>query len=322
MKVLIIGGTGNISWHVTTQAMIAGHDVFILNRNETSINRRQLPTRSTRRIIVSDINKLKYPPTKKFDVIVDFLCYTPEQAEHRIELFTGMCHQYIFISSTAVYKKPAGKSPYTEKSPAGNQFWKYAQDKLAAEKVFLKAKDFPVTIVRPAHTYDTIIPYAVGRNDWTVAQRMIDGKTIPIHGDGTVLWTLTHSEDFARALVGLFGNPKTIGEIYHITSDEWLIWNSIMVYISVLLTGKQPNVRFIPSAVIYGDDPYYGAGIIGHKMWCDIYDNSKIKAVVPDWKAEISFKEGIKRTIDWFMEDKKRQIINKEFDLFLDRLCV
>jgi nucleoside-diphosphate-sugar epimerase len=320
MKVLIIGGTGNISWHVTNQSVLAGHETWIMNREKTSFTCKRRKLSSGRNVIwVSDVNNLvKF--RDEFDVIVDFLCYTPEQAKQRIKLFKGWADQYIFISSTAVYQKPTGKLPYTEESPTGNVFWKYAQDKLEAEDVFLKSKGFPITIVRPGHTYDTIIPYAVGQNDWTIAQRILDGKEVILHGDGTTLWTLTHSHDFAKGLVGLFGNPASIGEIFHITSDEWRTWVEIMARIAEALGKKILNASCVPSGEIYNRNHYIGDGIIGHKMWCDIYDNSKIKEFVPNWSAKIPFSEGIKSTIDWYLEDKNRQVVDKKFDKLIDEL--
>lgn len=318
MKILIIGGTGNISWHCTEQSIKAGYETCILNRHLLSKGR---PVPDKVRWICGDINTME--SCENFDVIVDFLCYTPEQARQRVELFKGKCGQYIFISSAAVYYRPSYTLPYTENSIIYSM-WDYASNKVKCEIVFCNARDkknFPVVVVRPGHTYDTIIPTAVGNSDWTIPQRMIDGLPVVLHGDGTTLWTLTHSSDFAKALVGLFGNLKTIGQSYNITSDETLTWRSIYTNMALALGCKQPKIVYVPSEYISKVNSYLGNGIVYHKMWNDIYDNSKIKRMVPEWNAEVKFAQGIRKTFKWFMTDKKRQKVDNNMSVFLDSLC-
>jgi nucleoside-diphosphate-sugar epimerase len=186
---------------------------------------------------------------------------------------------------------------------------------------------FPVTIVRPAHTYDTIIPVSIGHNCFTVPQRYIDAKPVLIAGDGTNLWTLTHSRDFANAFVGLFG--KAIGEDFHITGDEWLTWLDITKILLDALGVKERRYLHIPIQDILDMDvpvsknmsiSFLGPAFRGQRMWCDIYNNSKIKKYVPNWKPDITFDKGIRETLDWMFEKKERRRINPELDAIIEAL--
>ncbi len=325
MKLLFIGGYGNISWHCTKQALELGHEVWILNRGMTHNSRRK-PPRGVLEII-ADIRDENAVSTAlkgmEFDVVADFICYNAQHALTDVELFKNIAKQFIFISSTANYQKPHSQLPYKEDTPLTNCGWDYSKNKIECEKVFLdafKTQNFPVTIVRPGHTYDTLIPEAVGNGDWTVANRILENKPIVVHGDGSTLWTLTHAEDFARAFVCLLGNTKTIGEAYHITSDEWLTWREITQYLASALGVEKPKVVYIPSEIIAQNNPALGIGLLGHKTWCDIYDNSKIKSIATGWKAEIKFKNGIINTINWLKEDSRRQRVNPALDSFIDEL--
>ncbi|MDR2555567.1 MAG: hypothetical protein LBC64_09095, partial [Fibromonadaceae bacterium] len=183
-----------------------------------------------------------------------------------------------------------------------------------------REKDFPITVVRPSHTYDTIIPAAMGSSGWTNSARMLNNKPVILHGDGTTLWTLTHAEDFAKAFTALLGNSAAIGHAFHITSDEWLTWRQISEGVAEALNAPKPKFVCVPSEKIAEKNPDLGAGLLGDKTWCAIFDNSKIKKFAPGWQAKIPFKEGIKRTIDWFMENPERRKINTELDGFLDGL--
>lgn len=329
MRILFIGGNGNISWHCASVAQRHGHDVWILNRGQTLKGRRSCPEGATQlyadmRDACSVQNVLK---GLTFDVIADFICHTPEQAHIDIELFRDRTKQFIFVSSAGIYQKPC-VYPIVETNPLYDPTksfkWEYAENKMACECVFLhhhKKEDFPVTIVRPAHTYDTIIPEAVGTCDWTGAKRILEGKPIVLAGDGTTLWTVTHSEDFANAFICLCGNLSVIGETFHITSDEWLTWRQISEYVASTLGAPTPSFVYVPSETIARLNPALGKGLLGHKTWCDIYDNSKIKSVAKNWKANIKFEDGIKRTVAWLQEDTGRQRLNAEIDLLLDTLC-
>jgi nucleoside-diphosphate-sugar epimerase len=325
MKILFIGGNGNISWNCTAQALKKGYEVWVLNRASGSVMRRELPDGVHR--LRADIGE---PESVKdalkgltFDVVADFICFTPEQAQQDIELYGGICEQFIFISTASAYQKPLAAVPITESTPLKNPYWLYSQNKIACEELFFKEyrkKDFPITVVRPSHTYDTIIPAAMGSSGWTNSARMLAGKPIILHGDGTTLWTLTHASDFARAFTALLGNPAAIGNAFHITGDEWLTWRQISELVANALGAPKPNFVCMPSEAIAKKNPDLGAGLLGDKAWCAIFDNSKIKQFAPGWQAEIPFREGIKRTVNWFMEREERRKINMELDGFLDGL--
>lgn len=325
MKILFLGGYGNISWHCTQKALELGHEVYLLNRSRTIKSRREI--HKGVKLILCDIRDIeqthKVLEGLEFDVVCDFICYHAEEAKDAIKLFKNKTKQYIVVSSGANYNRIGAKYPLKEDVPQFNN-WIYAKNKIEMEQVFLaehKDSGFPVTIVRPGQTYDTLIPDAVGNADWTVAQRIIDGKSIIIFGDGTTLWTLTHSIDFANAFVQLFGNPKTIGEAYHITSDEWLTWNEITSLTAIALGVDNPKVVYVPTSCIEKINPNLACGIAGHKMYCDIYDNSKIKSVAKGWSAKIKFEDGIKQSIAWLQEDSNRRRINKDLDKVIDELC-
>lgn len=324
MKVLFIGGNGNISWHCSVKAVQEGHDVCALNRGLSSPSKKLLPGCVTHiKADIRDAKALKAALAgQQFDAVVDFLCYNRNHAKAAVELFAGAVKQYIFISSAANYQRYPTALPFTEDAPKSS-FWQYAKNKIECEEEFLLAhreRKFPVTIVRPGHTYDTIVPDAVGNGDWTVTARMLAGKPILLHGDGTSLWTLTHARDFAAALVQLLGSGRSIGQAYHITSDELLTWREIIVREALALGLDRVSAVFVPSAEIMRRDPGLGGGLLGHKTWCDIYDNSKIRAAAGGWKATVTFEKGIAETYAWFNEDTARRAINSKLDSFLDGL--
>jgi nucleoside-diphosphate-sugar epimerase len=327
MRVLYIGGSGNISWRCVSQSIEMGHEVWVLNRGASNPKRRSLP--DTVRRLQSDIRKPESVSEAisdaRFDSVIDFTCYLPEHAYTALKLFGGRTDQFIFISSTASYQKPTLKLPYTEETPLSNPYWLYARNKAECERIFLTAlrdDGFPVTIVRPGHTYDTIIPVAVGNADWTIPARLLSGRPIPLHGDGNTLWTLTHSEDFACALAGLISRPDVIGQTFHITSDEWLTWRRITEILAEVLDVPIPDFVYVPTSEIYKRDQWLGQTILGHKSWCDLYDNSKIKAFLPDWAAHIPYPDGIRKTLQWFDQDQARKFVDPEMDGFLDQLCI
>lgn len=326
MKVLIIGGSGNISWSCVDKFAKRGNDVWVINRRKT-LETRKAFTSNNIHLITMDINdRLKVKSSllnMKFDIVIDFLCYNLQDAVRDIELFEGIVQQFIFISSAANYNRTKICYPIKEDSEIYNN-WQYSKDKIECEKFFMKKyykSNFPVTIIRPGHTYDTLIPEAVGNGDWTNALRIIEDKPIIVHGDGNNLWTVTHSSDFAEALVELVNNKNTIGECYHITSDEILTWNQITEIIMSKLNSKNKKIVYVPSTVIYKENKDLGIGLIGHKMWCDFYDNSKVKLVTNGWESKINFEEGISSTIEWLQEDVKRQRINKSLDDVISKLC-
>jgi nucleoside-diphosphate-sugar epimerase len=245
--------------------------------------------------------------------VVDWVAFTPEHVQIDLDLFKGKTGQYVFISSASAYQTPPSKLPVTENTPLSNPYWEYSRNKIACEELLLKkhAEDgFPVTIVRPSHTYDkTLLPFH-GR--WTIIDRMLKGLPVIIHGDGTSIWTLTHHRDFAKGFLGLLGNSQAIGEAYHITSDEWLTWNQIYGLLADAAGGTLHPVH-VPSQFINRFDPVWGASLLGDKAHSMIFDNSKIKRLVPEYKADIPFSQGAREIIDWHLADPSRQVIEHEF---------
>ena len=258
---------------------------------------------------------------REFDVVANFRAFTPDQVEADVELFAGRTGQYIFISSASAYQKPVAHLPIVESTPLHNPFWQYSRDKIACEDVLVRAyraSGFPMTIVRPSHTYDpTLIPLM---GEWTTLARIRDGRPIVIHGDGTSLWTMTHARDFARAFVGLFGNPHALGSPVHITSDESLTWNAIADLFGRAL-GVEPNIVHVPSDAIARELPEIGDGLLGDKAHSVVFDNSRIKSLVPGWVATTPFAEGSREIADWYLADAKRQVPDAALDAAFDALA-
>ena len=320
MKVLFIGGTGNISTSVSRLCVERGIELFHLNRGKSGV---KIPGV---KLIIGDINagELKTKLQKyNWDAVVDWIAFTTKDIERDIKLFRKKTKQFIFISSASVYQKPPTHYIITESTPLANPFWVYSQNKIACEEKLISAyrtENFPSTIVRPSHTYDTMIPIAIGNgNEYTVVDRMLKGKQIIVHGDGTSLWTLTHSEDFAKGFVGLLGNPNVIGHAFQITSDEVLNWNQIYEAIGNAVNVK-PNLIHISSDFICQAEKSLTGDLIGDKSISAVFDNTKIKTFVPDYNAVIPFSQGIKRTLAWFDENPKRKIVNKQTNEMIDRI--
>lgn len=338
MKILFIGGNGNISYYCLKAALGAGHEVYALNRGVTSKTRRAFPLQTHRFIHdIRDITGVEQTlGTHEFDCVVDFLCYTQEDARNAVALFKNRAKHYIFISSVTVYQRLTKYLPFKENTPQwAESDYDYALEKIRTEQLFMDAFErtgFPVTIVRPAHTYDTIVPVALGHNCFTVPQRYIDGKPVLIAGDGTNLWTLTHSRDFAGALLGIVERSSvTIGEDYHITGDEWLTWLDITrILLEALgLEAKPSQWVHVPIQHILAMEvpksrnmaiSYLGKAFRGQRMWCDIYDNGKIKKLLPEWKAVVSFEHGIRETLSWLNEQDVRRRFNEDLNGILEKL--
>ncbi len=322
MKVLFIGGTGNISTAVSRLAVERGIELYLLNRGKREI---EIPGAQT---LVADIHKPDEVAAalkeQQFDSVVNWIAFVPQDIERDIRLFRGQTGQYIFISSASAYQKPLSHPVIRESTPLHNPYWAYSRNKIACEERLMSAyreDNFPITIVRPSHTYDQIFPVAIGGGEsYMLADRLERGKRIIVHGDGTSLWTVTHSEDFAKGFVGLLGHPKAIGQSFHITSDEVLTWDQISQTLAAAL-GVEAHIVHIPSDIIARINPSIGAGLLGDKAWSVIFDNSKIKTLVPDYVATIPFYRGIRRTVAWFNEDPRRKWIddtsNRETDEIL-----
>lgn len=321
MKVLFIGGTGNISTSVSKLCIKKGIDLYLLNRglHENTIEKAK--------VINGDINNLseikEILKDHQWDAVVNWIAFNEKDIERDIELFRNKTKQYIFISSASAYQKPPLNPIITESTPLKNPFWDYSRNKIACEErlnTAYREEDFPITIVRPSLTYDTVIPAAIGGwTEYTIIDRLKKGKKIIVHGDGTSLWVVTHAEDFAKGFVGLLGNQYAIGNAFHITTDEVLTWNQIYETIAETIS-VEPNIIHIPSDFIVKHESSLMGSLLGDKSYSVIFDNSKIKKYVPDFTATISFKEGIKRTIDWFEAKPERKIIRKETDEMMDRI--
>ena len=319
MKVLFIGGTGVISSACSSLAIERGIELYLLNRGK-SIR----PAPEGARLINADISDpvsvKKALGSMEFDAVADFIVFTPDQLERDLDLFRGRAAHYLFISSASAYQTPPSSLPVTESTILDNPYWEYSRNKIACEERLLRAwreEKFPFTIVRPSHTYDkTLLPCT---GSWTVIDRMLRGQPVIIHGDGTSLWTLTHHADFARGFVGLLGNSRALGEIFHITSDEWLSWNQIFEQLA-RAAGAQLNAAHIPSELIAAYDPAWGAGLLGDKSASMIFDNSKIKRVVPDFVCTIPFSRGAEEIIAWYKADPARQKVDEAFNALCDRI--
>lgn len=319
MKALFIGGTGNISSACSQLALERGVELYLLNRGQSL---RPLPEGA--RVINADIrdpNAVREAlGSMRFDVVADFIAFTPQHIETDLQLFRGRTGQYLFISSASAYQTPPATLPVTEAAILDNPVWQYSRDKAACEERLLRAyreEKFPFTVVRPSHTYSAV--YVPVHGNWTTIDRMLRGLPVIVHGDGTSLWTLTHSSDFAKGFVGLMGNSHAIGEAYHITSDEWLTWNQIHEILASA-AGVQPELVHVPSDLIAVYDPIWGESLLGDKAHSFILDNSKIKRVVPDFVCTTPFSRGAEEIIAWHRADPARQQVDENFNAICERI--
>lgn len=327
MKILCVGGYGNISWSCSTLAREHGHEVWLLKRAETRKTRRPPPdgVGEIHADVRSPVAVAAALAGKTFDTVVDFICFDADQARNAVSLFEGRTGHYVFISSDVVYERKTRNLPFTEDCPKGDPAVTdaYVAGKILAEEVFLAAwreNSFPVTIVRPGYTYDTIVPVAVGGNCFTVPSRYLAGKPALIMGDGIPLRTATHSSDFAAALVGLLGNSAAIGEAFHIAGDEWLTWNDMTDMLLDALGVRNPRIVHISTADVLASKLNRQPTVLAQKAWHNIFDNTKIKRFVPGWKAKIRFAEGIRRTLDWLYENDVHRRFDPALDAVLEEL--
>jgi nucleoside-diphosphate-sugar epimerase len=319
MKVLFIGGTGVISSACSRLAVKRGIDLYLLNRGQTA---RPIPEGA--HILHGDIRDrtsvMRALGDATFDAVVNWIAFTPDHVEADIELFRGRTGQYIFISTASAYQKPLSSLPITESTPLHNPFWAYSRAKAACEERLMQAyheNQFPITIVRPSHTYDRTKVPLLGH--YTSIDRMRKGKKVIVHGDGTSLWVLTHHEDFAKGFVGLLGNHRAIGHAFHITSDEVLTWNQICTILGHA-AGFEPQIVHVPSDLIAAFDPELGAGLLGDKAHSVIFDNTKITRLVPDFAATIPFSQGAREMAAWFDADPARQVVDEQENNLFDRI--
>jgi nucleoside-diphosphate-sugar epimerase len=319
MRVLFIGGTGIISSGCAPKALEAGFDLTLLNRGQSF-----RPVPEGAEALVGDYHDKgaveKLLTGKTFDVVVNWIAYTPDQVRRDIEMFRGKVGQYIFISSASAYQKPPRSLPITESTPLENPFWEYSRNKIACEQALMDAyfrEGFPVTVVRPSHTYDrTLLPF---RGGYTWFNRLVTGQPVIVQGDGTSLWVMTHHTDFAKGFTGLIGNPRALGEAVHITSDEQLSWNQIAEMLAAA-AGVEPNLVHVTSETIAKFDPDWGAGLLGDKSHSVIFDNTKIKRLVPGFLAEIPFHQGAREIVQWYRETEADHQVDGNFNQLLDRI--
>jgi len=326
MKVLLIGGTGTISSAVTRQLAERGCELVLLNRGSRNDG---LPEGV--RVIQADIGDeervARLLDGQTFDVVADFIAFKPEDAERDWRLFAGRTKQYIFVSSASVYQTPPADYRITEGTTLSNPVWEYSQNKLACEEFLFRQyreSGFPVTVVRPSHTYgDRNIPLAVSgrKGSWQVARRMLEGKPVIIHGDGTSLWTLTHNSDFAKGFIGLMGNIHAIGEAVHITSDETLTWNQIYETVADALGVKLKAVHVASEFLAAASPPVdYRGTLLSDKALSVVFDNTKLKRLVPGFVATTRFDQGIRQTVKNILEHPELQVEDPEFDAWCDKV--
>jgi nucleoside-diphosphate-sugar epimerase len=322
MRVLFLGGTGNISTCCVEWALARGHDVSVLNRG-----RRPSPFGSKVAALVGDRDVpgtlRKAAEASHWDAVVDFVAFVPAQVDAAVEALVGHVDQYVFISSASVYQKPPARPLITEDTPLLNPFWEYARQKIACEERLRAAhreRGFPITIVRPSYTYGPAwIPSGFGGQDYTVVDRMRRGLPVVCHGDGTSLWVMTHARDFAAGLGGLLGHPGAIGEAFHVTSDEVLTWNQIYETMA-RAAGVEARLVHVPSALIAALLPERGGSLLGDKAHSVVFDNSKLRRLVPDFRSRVSFAEGIAESIAWFDTDPARRAVNPSMNAAIERV--
>jgi nucleoside-diphosphate-sugar epimerase len=320
LRVLFIGGSGIISSACAKLAVQRGIDLYALNRGRSRL--RPLPEEVS--VLSGDVRDPAAVDEalgeREFDVVVNWVAFTPDQVEADLQRFRGRVGQYVFISSASAYQTPPARIPVTESTPLRNPYWQYSRDKIACEDRLIRAYrevGFPVTIVRPSHTYDkTAVPFYGG---WTVVDRMRQGKPVVVQGDGTSLWTLTHSDDFAKGFVPLLGSARVLGEAFQITSDDVLTWNQI-TEILANAAGAKPDIVHVPSDAIAAADPAWGEALLGDSAHSMVFDNTKLRAVVPEYVATITLEQAAREIIGWHDEDPARQQVDATLNTVMDKL--
>jgi len=320
-KVLFIGGTGNVSAACSRLALAQGFDLYLLNRGTRPAN--MLGAHSIVANITDPVSTANALAHHTFDVVVNFIAFVVNDVQRDLDLFKGRCQQYIFISSASCYTKP-WFLPITENVPLANPVWEYSRKKIACEELLAATANDPgspkFTVVRPSLTYDTVIPVPLGGwTEWTVAARLLAGKPAVVHGDGLSPWTVTHSEDLARGLVGLLGNPGAYGEAFHITGDEVQTWDEIYTKLADAL-GVEARLVHVASETIAALMLDRAGSLLGDKSHALIFNNSKIKSLVPTFRQEIPFAQGIKHSVNWFLAEEPRRVVSAAVDAQMDRL--
>jgi nucleoside-diphosphate-sugar epimerase len=325
MKLLFVGGTGLISSACSELAVEQGHELYLLNRAQSS-NYSAPPGSTVVRADVYAEREVLFDllSSHTFDAVVDFIAFEPADIERDIALFRGRTSQFVFISSASAYQKPPTRYLITEQTPLENPYWDYSRNKINCENMLFRAgrDGFPLTIIRPSLTYGpSQIPLAVSSwsHPWTVIDRMLRGRQVIVPGDGTSLWVLTWNGDFAHGLMGLLGNPHALGEAFHITAEEVLTWNQIYLEVYRAL-GLEPNLIHIPSDLIARFDEHAMGSLIGDKSNSVVFDNSKIRRFVPDFKCKVDWAEGLRKALAWFDADDSRKAIDHSMNSMWDSI--
>lgn len=326
-EALFIGGTGTISMAITRSlAKDEGWHLTLLNRGN-----RKADIPEGVEVINVDVNDedavAKVLEGRNFDSVCDFIGFVPAQLERDYRLFKGKVKQFMYISSASAYGKPVSDYRITEGTALANPYWEYSRNKIACEDFLMKKfreEGFPITIIRPSHTYDErSIPMGVhgSKGSYQVIKRMMEGKPVIVHGDGTSLWTMTFNEDFAKGFIGLMGNPHTIGEAFQITNDESLTWNQIFKTIADAL-GVEYKPYYVSSHFLAKVGKKYDleGGLIGDKSNSVVFDNSKLKRAVPGFAPSIRFEEGVRRSLSYILSHPECQVEDPEFDKWCDNI--
>lgn len=319
LRVLFLGGTGTISTACVRAAVAAGHHVTVFNRGNRD---RDLPEQVQH--VTGDVRNaddIRAAVGDGVDVVADFLSFVPEHVETVLAAAEGRTRQYIYISSASAYEKPPRYLPVTESTPLRNPFWQYSRDKIACEDLLVAAhrdRALPVTIVRPSHTYDeTMIPTTGG---WTDIARLRAGKPVVIHGDGTSLWTITHSDDFAVAFTGLLGNAAAVGDAFTITGTHAPTWNQIYGWLADAAGVTDPRFVHVASDTIAAALPDVGPSLVGDKAHSMVFDNAKITRLAPDFRTTVTFDEGARRILAFYDAHPDRQRVDEKLDAAFDAL--
>ena len=327
MKILMIGGTGTISSAITRQLAESDNELWLLNRGT---RKHEVPA-SVKQIIADiddEAEALRQIGDTQFDAVCEFIGFLPSQVERDIRLFKGRTRQYVYISSASAYNKPAASHIISEGTTLANPYWEYSRNKIACEELLMKTyreEGFPVTIIRPSHTYcERSVPLSVHglKGPWQVLKRMMEGKPVLVHGDGSSLWTVTWNEDFAKGFIGLLGNPKAIGEAFQIMSDEQLTWNQIYECVAKALHTKA-NLYHVSSDFLAATCPKewdFTGNLLGDKAVTVVFDCRKLKRAVPGFCATTRFDEGVRRCVDYILAHPELQEEDPEFDAWCDKV--
>jgi len=320
-SILYIGGTGTISAASVRRSLERGHDVTVLNRGT---GRRPVP--GGVRELVADVRDPEAVRAvvgdSAFDVVADFLSFVPEQVENMLGVFEGRTSQYVFVSSASAYEKPPSHVPVTEGTPLVNPFWQYSRDKIACEDLLMAAhrdRGLPVTIIRPSHTYDSLTIPTMG--GWTDIARMRAGKPVIVHGDGTTQWTITHADDVAVAVAGLLGLPAAIGQAFTVTGTHAPTWDVIYRWLARAAGVEEPDLVHVTSDAIAAFAPDLGPSLLGDKAHSMVFDNSKVRSLVPEFATTVTFDRGARGIVEYYDAHPDAQRVNADLDAAMDRMA-